>query len=151
MLEFGLCPSPLPPPLPPSKSPPEIAAPSPSHGNLLGTDSTPPPPLRAARPLHPPSAQGFGLHRQFFCVLLGLPHGGSCGSRPGFLLPSSPASPRSSWASLLLKGLSRRALDLEAGLAENGGVGGVLGPTMGVRDFEVAPLFTMQTRFCSKP
>ena len=87
----------------------------------------------------------------FFCVWLGLPHGGSCGSRPGFLLPSSPASPRSSWASLLLKGLSRRALDLEAGLAENGGVGGVLGPTMGVRDFEVAPLFTMQTRFCSKP
>lgn len=151
MLEFGLCPSPLPLPLPPSKSPPEIAAPSPSHGNLLGTDSTPPPPLRAARPLHPPSAQGFGLHRQFFCVWLGLPHGGSCGSRPGFLLPSSPASPRSSWASLLLKGLSRRALDLEAGLAENGGVGGVLGPTMGVRDFEVAPLFTMQTRFCSKP
>ena len=91
------------------------------------------------------------LPRWFFCVWLGLPHGGSCGSRPGFLLPSSPASPRSSWASLLLKGLSRRALDLEAGLAENGGVGGVLGPTMGVRDFEVAPLFTMQTRFCSKP
>ena len=85
----------------------------------------------------------------FFCVWLGLPHGGSCGSRPGFLLPSSPASPRSSWASLLLKGLSRRALDLEAGLAENGDVGGVLGPTMGVRDFEVAPLFTMQTRFRS--
>ena len=68
------------------------------------------------------------LPRPFFCVcVVWAPHGGSCGSRPGFLLPSSPASPRSSWASLLLKGLSRRALDLEAGLAENGGAGGVLG------------------------
>jgi len=144
MLEFGLYPSP---------SPIEV---SPGDSRSFAQPREPPwngfHPAATSQGRKAPSstlsrkASGFIA---IFCVLLGLPHGGSCGSRPGFLLPSSPASPRSSWASLLLKGLSRRALDLEAGLAENGGVGGVLGPTMGVRDFEVAPLFTTQTRFCS--
>ena len=147
MLEFGLFPSP---------SPIEV---SPGDSRSFAQPREPPwngfHPAATSQGRKAPSPtlsrKASGFERSFFVCGWGSPTAGAVGSRPGFLLPSSPASPRSSWASLLLKGLSRRALDLEAGLAENGGVGGVLGPTMGVRDFEVAPLFTMQTRFCSKP